>query len=200
MSSLGEQDGAGNGAVFVFKVAPENDPPIAVGDLVVRPPGRPVKVAVSELLVNDSDPEFDPLTLTGVSALSDRGAAVSLQGGWVFYEPTGSSGDLPDRFTYEVSDGKGGLATGEVVVRTEGDGAVTAAELRVVPGPGGTMVLQFLGIPNRWYAIQRAASLEAPVWLTLDTVRADATGWIRFTDLNPPADGAFYRAADMTTP
>jgi hypothetical protein len=99
-----------------------------------------------------------------------------------------------------LSDGKGGTATGQVVVQTSGEGAPLAAELSVSPGPGGTMVLQFIGIPYRWYAIQRATSLTEATWLTLDTVRAEATGVIRYTDFNPPAEGAFYRAADLTTP
>jgi len=164
---------------------------------VTRPLDRGVKVAVSELLANDADPEFDPLTLTGVSAVSRNGANIRLVGGWVFYEPTDSSGNEPDEFTYVVSDGKGGLGEGRVFVQVVSDGPI-AAELKLSANPDGTVVLEFVGIPGRWYAIERASSLANPVWEVVDTVQADSIGLIRYTDASPPAGTAFYRAADLS--
>jgi hypothetical protein len=75
-------------------------------DTLRRRANRTVKVSVAELLLNDSDPEFGTLTITGVSPVSVGGAAVSLASGWVFYvPPDGMNAD--DSFTYTVSDGKG---------------------------------------------------------------------------------------------
>jgi subtilase family serine protease len=196
--TLTVSDGSSSASrTFLARVIAVNDAPVAGNDLVTRPLDRGVKVAVSELLANDADPEFDPLTLTGVSAVSRNGANIRLVGGWVFYEPTDSSGNEPDEFTYVVSDGKGGLGEGRVFVQVVSDGPI-AAELKLSANPDGTVVLEFVGIPGRWYAIERASSLANPVWEVVDTVQADSIGLIRYTDASPPAGTAFYRAADLS--
>ncbi|HRZ54218.1 MAG TPA: cadherin-like domain-containing protein [Candidatus Paceibacterota bacterium] len=198
--TLTVSDGSSSASrTFLARVTAVNDAPVAGNDLVLRPLDRSVKVAVSELLANDVDPEYDPLTLTGVSAVSRNGAGIRLVGGWVFYEPTDSSGNEADEFTYVVSDGKGGLGEGRVFVQATSDGPI-AAELELSANPDGTVVLEFVGIPLRWYAIERASSLTNPVWGVVDTVQADSSGLIRYVDANPPAGTAFYRAADLSAP
>jgi len=67
-------------------------------------------------------------------------------------------------------------------------------------GEHGEIVLKFVGIPNRHYAIQRTTSAVGLSWLTLDTVQAGPTGLIIYADKNPPGGEAYYRAVDMTAP
>jgi subtilisin family serine protease len=89
---------------------PANQAPVAAQDAVSTPRGTTVTVDVR---ANDSDPDGDALTVTAVSR-PGRGTA-SLSGGTVRYTaPSGWTGT--DSFTYTLSDGRGGTATGRVTV------------------------------------------------------------------------------------
>jgi len=106
-------DGTGdsNVATMVLSVRPVNDAPVAGADSATTPEETPVTVNV---LANDSDADGNPLTLTAVSQPSN-GAAV-INAGQVVYTPNANfSGS--DSFTYSVSDGQGGTATGMVTIR-----------------------------------------------------------------------------------
>jgi LPXTG-motif cell wall-anchored protein len=71
--------------------------------------------ATVSVLANDTDPEGDPLTVTSVGAAAHGTVTVIAGGTGVTYKPTaGYSG--PDSFTYTISDGYGGTATGTVSV------------------------------------------------------------------------------------
>jgi hypothetical protein len=65
------------------------------------------------VLANDSDPDGDPLTISGVTAPAN--GSVSASGATITYTPApGFSGT--DRFTYTIDDGRGGSATANVTV------------------------------------------------------------------------------------
>ncbi|WP_433827506.1 Ig-like domain-containing protein [Actinoplanes sp. CA-015351] len=69
-------------------------------------------VAVN-VLANDTDPDGDGLSITGVGT-PDHGSA-TISGGMISYiAPAGFSGDAT--FTYTISDGNGGTANAQVVV------------------------------------------------------------------------------------
>lgn len=88
-----------------------NQAPVAVKDTAYAAPGQAVTIAV---LANDSDPNGDPMSVTGVTSPAN-GTAVIGAGGVVTYTPrAGFTGT--DTFRYTVADGRGGSATGEVVV------------------------------------------------------------------------------------
>ena len=84
---------------------PGNNPPIANADTATTPAGTAVNIAV---LANDSDPENNPLTVTGVSNIVGGTATInpnaSTPNNTVTYTPTagftGSGG-----FTYTITDG-----------------------------------------------------------------------------------------------
>jgi hypothetical protein len=91
-----------------------NRSPVANNDSATTSPDAPVTVSV---LVNDSDPDHDPLTVTGASTPA-YGAAVVNGNNTITYTPaTGYSG--PDSFTYTISDGKGGTASATVTVAVD---------------------------------------------------------------------------------
>jgi hypothetical protein len=70
------------------------------------------------VLANDSDPDSQPLTVTGASVPA-HGAAVVNANNTVTYTPTaGYFG--PDSFTYTISDGNGGTATATVSITVNG--------------------------------------------------------------------------------
>jgi large repetitive protein len=65
---------------------------------------------------NDSDPDGDPLTLVSCS-VSVQGAQVTNAGDRCTYKhPDPDNWTEPDTFTYVISDGNGGTATGTVTV------------------------------------------------------------------------------------
>jgi len=66
------------------------------------------------VLLNDSDPDGDALTVTGSTDGAHGTVSCDLTG-LCFYTPaSGYTG--PDSFTYTISDGHGGTATGTVAV------------------------------------------------------------------------------------
>jgi uncharacterized repeat protein (TIGR01451 family) len=86
-----------------------NRPPVAVADSAAS--ARNVAVTIP-MLVNDSDPDGDTVTIFSVSPTN---GTFSLSGGSIIYTPTNT---VPGTnvFTYTISDGFGGTATASVTV------------------------------------------------------------------------------------
>src|SRR4030095_5443023 len=97
---------------FTVTVNPVNDPPVAVADVLRRRAGGAAKILVAQLIANDTDPEFDPITFVDVSPSSADGGTVRRSGDWVLYTPPVGGGDSTDTFTYSITDGRGGNAVG----------------------------------------------------------------------------------------
>jgi hypothetical protein len=102
--------------VSVTVAEPPNRPPTARDDAAAVKKGKSVRVLV---LANDTDPDGDSLTVAGATDPShgtvsiDRGLSVT-------YRPdAGFVGT--DTFTYEVSDGKGGVAVARVTITVRHD-------------------------------------------------------------------------------
>ncbi|WP_257386237.1 Ig-like domain-containing protein [Tahibacter caeni] len=88
-----------------------NTAPNAVDDAVAI--ARDAAATGIAVLANDTDPENDPLTITGTSAPAH--GSVSFTAGQVSYTPApGYVGT--DSFTYTISDGRGGSDTATVTV------------------------------------------------------------------------------------
>ena len=102
---------------FSTTVANDNEDPDARDDEGSNvEPGGEVTVAV---LTNDTDPDGDPLMITGVSDGSN-GTVVDNGDGTVTYTPSDPMFEGVDTFTYDISDGNGGTDTATVTV-TIGD-------------------------------------------------------------------------------
>ncbi len=106
-------DGQGGSATATVAVAVANDPPVAGTDHVthIGPVGAALVVPV---LANDSDPNGDLLTVSGITVAPAHGTA-TVVGGQVVYTPDPAWAG-PDSFQYRVSDGHGGFADGTVDV------------------------------------------------------------------------------------
>jgi immune inhibitor A len=103
--------GADTGTVTVTVNPRPNRAPDAVDDSAATQRDTPVTIGVT---ANDSDPDGDPLSITGVSD-PGHGTAVDNGNGTVTYTPdSGFTGD--DSFTYSVADGRGGSDTATVAV------------------------------------------------------------------------------------
>ncbi len=102
-----------------FSITGTNDAPTAAADALSTTTGVPVSVSAAALLANDTDPEGDALSLTAVGGATN--GVVGLNAGQVTFTPNaGFSGAAA--FTYTVSDGHGGTATGNVSVNVAGSG------------------------------------------------------------------------------
>ena len=99
-----------------------NLPPVAVDDPdpAVDPVYYLVRRGMSRslaVLFNDTDPEGDPLTVISAGSGANGGTiAVAGDGLSVTYSPPDPSYVGPDRFSYTISDGNGGTASGSVDV------------------------------------------------------------------------------------
>ncbi|WP_428628510.1 Ig-like domain-containing protein [Sphingopyxis sp.] len=91
-------------------VIASNDPPDTVDDIATTDEDTPVTVPV---LANDSDPEGNPLTVTGATA--PNGTVVVNSDGTITYTPNPNFNGT-DTVTYTVSDGQGGTTTGTLTV------------------------------------------------------------------------------------
>jgi len=94
-----------------------------------------------------------------------------------------------------------GSAPGPALIQASVHGLSAFQFLQVLPGgasvfivttPSGPMRLTLTGAPNQAYEIQRSADLV--IWHTIATVTASDSGAVLFTEPDPPADRAFYRA------
>jgi hypothetical protein len=124
----------GHGGVATALVTLANAAPVAAIDNVTAGSAA-VTVAV---LANDTDADGDTLSLTSVT--QGANGTTAIEGTGVVYTP-GANFQGDDTFTYNVSDGHGGIATGTVNVRNGGLITQTAAETgSQVPGaaPGTT--------------------------------------------------------------
>ena len=112
-----DPDGLSASTVFAVTVIAVNDAPTAGTDTLNRPANYSVSVLISTLLANDKDVDGDTITLTATSSLSYLGATITKDATRVYY--TARYGyNTPDYFTYTISDGHGGTATGRVNVYT----------------------------------------------------------------------------------
>jgi hypothetical protein len=93
-----------------------NQPPIPGDDSINTQQDIPVTMAAADLLANDTDPDNDAPSITGMATTSTQGGAIVSNGDdtYTYTPPAGFSGT--DTFTYTISDGKGGSATGNVSI------------------------------------------------------------------------------------
>nr|MDJ0925474.1 Ig-like domain-containing protein [Acidimicrobiia bacterium] len=95
-------------ATFVWDVADTNRGPLPLDDVVVATEDTPLTI---DVLANDTDPDGDPLTISGAS--DPANGSVTLLGGSVIYTPDPDFYG-PDSFIYTVTDGRGEFASASV--------------------------------------------------------------------------------------
>ncbi|MHA7246763.1 Ig-like domain-containing protein [Arthrobacter tecti] len=103
-------DGAGGLAVGTVQVIVDNDQPVATHDRADTPFNTPVEI---DVLANDTDPNGDSLTISGVDE-PQQGSAEVVDGRIRYSPPAGFTGTV--MFTYTITDGDGGTSTATVTV------------------------------------------------------------------------------------
>ena len=127
----------GTPKVITITINGANDSPTAHDDVLPPPQpgqanvsqGSTLTIAASTLLANDTDPDTgDHLAVVSVSGNSANGAAVTLSGTDIIYDPTNvpalqalrAGQTTTDTFTYTINDGHGETATATVTLVVAG--------------------------------------------------------------------------------
>lgn len=125
-------DGSGGFAnatvsLTINQVIPTNSPPIAAQDTVTVDEDGSIAISV---LGNDTDADNDLLSVTGIDTPPQHGNAVINQNGTIQYVPSANYNGT-DSFTYTITDGRGGFATGTVNINVTpvNDGPIAAADV-----------------------------------------------------------------------
>ncbi|KEF40833.1 MAG: hypothetical protein ER33_14890, partial [Cyanobium sp. CACIAM 14] len=181
-------------STLTLSVTPVNDPPVAVNDLASTTINTPVVIAV---LANDSDVDGPTLTITQINGTAIVvGGSVAVTGGSVTLNANGTLTFAPTlnfsgsaTFTYLVSDGAGGTATGsvEVAVGTNTPPAGADANRTIAEDTSYTLLVADFGFT------------DADAGQTLSNVRIDtlpAAGTLRLNGV-PVGAGALISAADI---
>ncbi|MET3925244.1 DUF4082 domain-containing protein [Devosia sp. 2618] len=108
--------GTSNATVNLTIAAAPNRPPVAGNDSgYTTAQGQALQIAAAALLGNDTDPDGDPLTITGVSGAANGTVAFNAQTNIVTFTPNaGYTGAAS--FNYAVADGRGGTASAAVAL------------------------------------------------------------------------------------
>jgi large repetitive protein len=111
--TLSDGHGGSATATVTVTVTPVNDPPVAVDDALTTPEDAALVMAPGLLLVNDRDPDGDPLTL--VSVQSPVNGTVVFAGGVITFTPAPNFFGIAS-FTYTMRDPDGLTSTAKVTV------------------------------------------------------------------------------------
>ncbi len=103
-----------------------NHPPVANNDSgFSTTQNTPLSIAASALLANDTDPDGDPLSITGVGSATNGSVMLSTDMQTVTFTPTmGYIGSAS--FTYTISDGRGGTASANVSLTVNAPSATSS--------------------------------------------------------------------------
>ncbi len=110
--------GATSTATVTVTISGTNDAPVAQADNYVLAENDVLEITAASLLANDLDVEGDALTVVAVA--DAQHGTVSLDQGVIRFVPAANYNG-PASFTYTISDGHGGYATGQVSVNVTGN-------------------------------------------------------------------------------
>ena len=109
---ISDGNGGTDTATVTITITAVNDAPDAIADTATTAEDTPVTVIV---LANDTDPDGNALTVTGVTTGPSHGTCIVNASGTITYTPTGNYSGT-DTFTYAISDGNGGTDTATVTI------------------------------------------------------------------------------------
>ena len=191
----------------VFSLAPSGDgkslnlvftpnhAPFAGEASFTRGSGLSLKFKIADLLAGStSDPDGDPRALSAIDAVSAQGGTVSSDATYIYYEPVNGNSDS---FNYTVQDVHGAYRAGDPVRTATARVNVSVVNqggiVQTIDTSGGAVTIQFAGIPNYQYDLERSATVGFAVPVVILTTTAPANGMFTYTDTDPPTPSAFYR-------
>ena len=176
-------DGALNSniATVTITVRAVNDVPVAVNDAAATAEDTPVTIAV---LANDTDPDGDILTVTGVG-VPLHGTTATNSDGTIAYTPAANYNGA-DTFTYTIADGHGGSATGTV--------AIVVTAVNDAPVAVDDSVTTSEDVPVTGNVLSNDTDVDSGTTLTARVVAGPAHGTLT---LNPDGSFAYAPAANF---
>jgi hypothetical protein len=110
-----DTDGITTRAWVTVQIPGDNQPPVGVDDIATVPMNGSVEI---QPLLNDTDPDSDPLVLTlrAVTVAPQHGVVRRRSDSTLAYAPADNYSGA-DTFTYELTDARGGTAEAHVVVQ-----------------------------------------------------------------------------------
>jgi hypothetical protein len=159
-----------------------------------RPSGTSIKIFLSNLLTNASDTFNQTITFLGAGSdgsnlTSTNSAALSTNATFIGYPA--SAPNVADSFKYRVTDTQGCTTLGTILINVV---AYPGGLAQSIDTSGGTVTVNFSGIPNYQYVVERAADASFTIDQTnLSTNVAPANGQFSITDTSPPQPTGFYR-------
>ena len=169
-----------------------NQPPVALGGAFFQLTAQPLAINLSDLMWSDYDPDGDPVSFAGVSVTSSNGLTLATNAAQILVPANA----VADGFSYTISDGKGGTATGAATISIITNVTSQALALDLVSAPGVAEV-SFSGVPWYYFEAQRATNASFTGTLRSWSVQAGPDGvsvvWDEFADLGSAPPQAFYR-------
>lgn len=161
-----------------------NRSPIKTALTFTNTPPQALEIPIATLLANITDPDADSLTIVSIDPSSTNGIPLSVSNGFIYYS---NYVNVPDKFTYTVSDNRGGSATGTVYITNS-----PAARFDSPPALNGNAVtLHLVGRPGWTYYLDRSTNLID--WITISTNTAPSSGLFEYIDPAAPDRAAFYK-------
>lgn len=162
--------------------------PIANPLTLTNFPPNVLEIPIASLLANITDADGDLVTLASINLATTNGITLLTNTTHIYYS---NYVNVPDKFTYLVSDNRGGTAIGSVHI-------TNSPAARLVSGPtldANGAAMTFVGRPGATYYLDRSTNLVS--WLTISTNVAPVSGLLQCVDPNPPYPSAYYR---LTSP
>ena len=156
-------------------VNPVNDAPVAGNDTANAVEDTALTISAATLLANDTDADGNTLSITAVQGATH--GTVALVGGNVVFTPAANYSG-PASFTYTVSDGQGGTATGTVNLTVA---AVADKPTLTITNAAGQLVFA-----NSW---ESAPVTNADTSSTSYTASTTLEGWTRVDTPDGQAGG-----------
>jgi len=106
-----------------YQKSTQNTAPVAANDSGFSTGiGTPVTIQASALLANDSDPDGDPISISGANGAVNGSVSFDSQSQAITFTPTaGYSG--PASFSYSIADGQGGTDSAQVSLNIGNQGS-----------------------------------------------------------------------------
>ena len=183
--------------VFSFPITGQvvaNSKPVYVPLTLLTVEGKPVSVTTDKLLRQVTDPNGDPIQITGFSAVSADGFPITEDKNTLIYTQT-----IPlagtDSFAVTFSDGEAEV-TGIVTVTVSSDPGLNLRNPpKIFTRADGTKAISFVGIAGRTYSIQQTT--DGRNFIQLGTAVANRIGQVVFTTPTVPPPTAQFRIRQL---
>ena len=162
--------------------------PVAATTNYTRYAGYPLGINIAGLLTAASDSSPHAVISLAGTGVSTNGVTLGNSSGFLLYQ---NPNNVPDQFTYTVTDGFLGTNSGLVNVVISTNSVFGTAGPVIAATNTGPTTITYSGIAGLNYSVNRATDLEG-TWTTIWTTNMPAGGTFQFTDNNPPQPYAFY--------